>query len=79
MPRAAARDNWPKTVEQIAALGPAIVIPGDEGPGATQDMRAIECMKLPPRSANVYLQEAKTLHAPHQRALAAPGGAVSGR
>ena len=45
VPRDAARDNWMKTVAQIAALNPAIVIPGHEGPAATHDMRAIEWMK----------------------------------
>jgi glyoxylase-like metal-dependent hydrolase (beta-lactamase superfamily II) len=40
-----ARENWMKTVSQIAALNPAIVIPGHEGPAATHDMRAIEWMK----------------------------------
>ena len=45
VPRDAARDNWLKTIEQIAALKPAMVIPGHEGPGATRDMRAIDYMK----------------------------------
>jgi glyoxylase-like metal-dependent hydrolase (beta-lactamase superfamily II) len=45
VPRDAARDNWLKTIEQIAALKPSIVIPGHEGPGATRDMRAIDYMK----------------------------------
>src|SRR6478672_8793733 len=45
VPRDAARDNWTKTVGQIAALNPSIVIPGHEGPAATHDMRAIEWMK----------------------------------
>ena len=45
VPRDAARQNWLKTIEQIAALKPAIVIPGHEGPGATRDMRSIEFMK----------------------------------
>jgi glyoxylase-like metal-dependent hydrolase (beta-lactamase superfamily II) len=45
VPRDAARENWVKTVNQIAALNPAIVIPGHEGPAATHDMRAIEWMK----------------------------------
>jgi glyoxylase-like metal-dependent hydrolase (beta-lactamase superfamily II) len=45
VPRDAARDNWMKTVAQIAALNPAIVIPGHEGPAATHDMRAIDWMK----------------------------------
>jgi len=45
VPRDAARQNWLKTIAQIAALNPAIVIPGHEGPGATRDMRSIEFMK----------------------------------
>ena len=45
VPRDMARDNWMKTVNQIAALNPSIVIPGHEGPAATHDMRAIEWMK----------------------------------
>jgi len=45
VPRDAARENWTKTVSQIAALNPSIVIPGHEGPAATHDMRAIEWMK----------------------------------
>ena len=45
VPREAARENWMKTVAQIAALNPATVIPGHEGPAATHDMRAIEWMK----------------------------------
>ena len=45
VPRDAARENWMKTVNQIAALNPAVVIPGHEGPAATHDMRAIEWMK----------------------------------
>jgi glyoxylase-like metal-dependent hydrolase (beta-lactamase superfamily II) len=45
VPRDAARQNWLKTIEQIAALKPAVVIPGHEGPGATRDMRAIDFMK----------------------------------
>ena len=30
--------NWSKTIDQIAALKPAIVVPGHEGPSATRDM-----------------------------------------
>jgi glyoxylase-like metal-dependent hydrolase (beta-lactamase superfamily II) len=45
VPRDQARENWQKTIDQIAALKPAIVIPGHEGPGATRDMRSIEWMK----------------------------------
>ena len=45
VPRDQARENWQKTIDQITALKPAVVIPGHEGPGATRDMRAIEWMK----------------------------------
>jgi glyoxylase-like metal-dependent hydrolase (beta-lactamase superfamily II) len=45
VPRDAARQNWLKTIDQIAALKPAVVIPGHEGPGATHDMRAVDFMK----------------------------------
>jgi glyoxylase-like metal-dependent hydrolase (beta-lactamase superfamily II) len=45
VPRDAARENWLKTIDQIAALKPAVVVPGHEGPGATRDMRAIDFMK----------------------------------
>jgi glyoxylase-like metal-dependent hydrolase (beta-lactamase superfamily II) len=45
VPRTDARQNWQKTIDQLAALKPAIVIPGHEGPGATRDMRSIDWMK----------------------------------
>jgi glyoxylase-like metal-dependent hydrolase (beta-lactamase superfamily II) len=45
VPRDAARENWLKTIEQISALKPAVVVPGHEGPGATRDMRAVDYMK----------------------------------
>jgi glyoxylase-like metal-dependent hydrolase (beta-lactamase superfamily II) len=45
VPRDQARQNWQKTIDQIAALNPAVVIPGHEGPGATRDMRSIDWMK----------------------------------
>jgi glyoxylase-like metal-dependent hydrolase (beta-lactamase superfamily II) len=45
VPRDAARNNWLKTIDQITALKPAMVIPGHEGPGATHDMRAVDFMK----------------------------------
>ena len=44
VPRDAARDNWRKTIAQIAALKPDIVVPGHEGLGATRNMRSIEFM-----------------------------------
>ena len=45
VPRDAARENWLKTIDQIAALKPSIVIPGHEGPGATRNWLSIEFMK----------------------------------
>ena len=45
VPRDEARANWLKTIDQITALKPAVVIPGHEGPGATRDMRSIAFMK----------------------------------
>src|SRR5688500_9227687 len=45
VPRTEPRQNWQKTIDQIAALKPAMVIPGHEGAGATRDMRSIEWMK----------------------------------
>jgi glyoxylase-like metal-dependent hydrolase (beta-lactamase superfamily II) len=45
VPKDKAREEWMKTLDQIAALKPAILIPGHEGPGARHDMSAIEFMK----------------------------------
>ena len=41
----AARENWQKTIDQIMALQPAIVVPGHQGPGAKNDLSAIAFMK----------------------------------
>ena len=60
VPRDAARQNWLKTIEQIAALNPAIVIPGHEGPGATRDMRSIEFMKKYIADWDVNVARSKT-------------------
>jgi glyoxylase-like metal-dependent hydrolase (beta-lactamase superfamily II) len=45
VPRGKAREDWNKTIDQITALQPAIIVPGHEGPGATRDMRSIQFMK----------------------------------
>jgi glyoxylase-like metal-dependent hydrolase (beta-lactamase superfamily II) len=45
VPRDKAREDWMKTLEQVAALKPAILIPGHEGPGAKHDLSAIDFMK----------------------------------
>jgi glyoxylase-like metal-dependent hydrolase (beta-lactamase superfamily II) len=60
VPREAARENWLKTISQIAALNPAIVIPGHEGPGATRDMRSIDYMKKYIADWDVNVARSKT-------------------
>jgi glyoxylase-like metal-dependent hydrolase (beta-lactamase superfamily II) len=45
VPKDKAREDWMKTLDQIAALQPAILIPGHEGPGAKHDLSAIAFMK----------------------------------
>jgi len=45
VPRDMARENWLKTIDQIVALKPAIIVPGHEGPGATRNLQSIEYMK----------------------------------
>ncbi len=45
VPKDKGREDWMKTLDQIAALHPQIIIPGHEGAGATRDMAAIAFMK----------------------------------
>jgi glyoxylase-like metal-dependent hydrolase (beta-lactamase superfamily II) len=45
VPKGKAREDWMKTIDQITALNPAIVVAGHQGPGARNDMSAIEFMK----------------------------------
>jgi glyoxylase-like metal-dependent hydrolase (beta-lactamase superfamily II) len=45
VPKDKAREDWMKTLDQIAALNAVIIVPGHQGPGATQDMKAIAWMK----------------------------------
>jgi hypothetical protein len=45
VPRGKARKDWSKTIDQITALDPAVIVPGHKGPGATRDMRSIQSMK----------------------------------
>ena len=45
VPRGKAREDWNKTIDQITALDPAIIVPGHQGSGATRDMRSIQFMK----------------------------------
>jgi glyoxylase-like metal-dependent hydrolase (beta-lactamase superfamily II) len=45
VPSGNSRTEWLKTLDQIAALKPAVVIPGHQVPGAKNDLSAIEFMK----------------------------------
>jgi glyoxylase-like metal-dependent hydrolase (beta-lactamase superfamily II) len=45
VPKDKAREDWMKTLDQISALQPVILIPGHEGPGAKHDLSAIAFMK----------------------------------
>jgi glyoxylase-like metal-dependent hydrolase (beta-lactamase superfamily II) len=45
VPKDKAREDWMKTLDQISALKPAILIPGHQGPGAKHDLSAIAFMK----------------------------------
>jgi glyoxylase-like metal-dependent hydrolase (beta-lactamase superfamily II) len=60
VPREMARQNWLKTIDQIAALKPALIIPGHEGPGATRDMRSVEFMKKYIADWDVNVARSKT-------------------
>ncbi|MEO8308903.1 MAG: MBL fold metallo-hydrolase [Pseudomonadota bacterium] len=39
------REDWSKSIDQILALKPLIIVPGHEGPGATRNVASIEFMK----------------------------------
>ncbi|MCU1338303.1 MAG: metallo-beta-lactamase superfamily protein [Bryobacterales bacterium] len=45
VPKDKAREDWMKTLDQISALNPVIVVPGHQGPGAKNDLSAIVFMK----------------------------------
>ena len=45
VPRDMARENWLKTIDQITALQPQLIVPGHEGPGATRNLQSIAFMK----------------------------------
>lgn len=45
VPRDQAREDWSRTIDQIMALKPEIIVPGHEGPGARRDASAIAFMK----------------------------------
>lgn len=45
VPKGKAREDWMKTLDQIANLRPVILIPGHEGPGTKHDLSAIAFMR----------------------------------
>jgi glyoxylase-like metal-dependent hydrolase (beta-lactamase superfamily II) len=45
VPKDKARQDWMKTLDQISALQPTILIPGHQGPGAQHNLAAIDFMK----------------------------------
>src|SRR5450755_3105470 len=45
VPKDKGREDWMKTLDQISALQPAILIPGHEGPGAKHDLSAVAFIK----------------------------------
>ena len=45
VPRDKAREDWMKTLDQIAALKPAVIVPGHQGPGAKNDVSSLDFMK----------------------------------
>ncbi len=40
-----AREDWSRTIDQILALNPRIIVPGHEGPGATRNQASIAFMR----------------------------------
>ena len=45
VPRDKAREDWSKTIDQLLALKPEIIVPGHEGLGATRNQASIAWMK----------------------------------
>jgi glyoxylase-like metal-dependent hydrolase (beta-lactamase superfamily II) len=45
VPKDKSREEWMKTLDQITALNPRVIIPGHEGPGATRDLATLAYMK----------------------------------
>jgi len=45
VPRGKAREDWMKTLDRISALEPVTIVPGHQGPGATDNLSSIAFMK----------------------------------
>ena len=65
----AAREEWLRTLDQLAALQPAIVIPGHEGRGAKRDLTAIAFMKKYLADWDANLAASKTAAEMKERVL----------
>jgi len=66
----AARTEWLKSIDQILALKPVIVVPGHEGPGATRNVGSIEFMKKYIADWEANVAQSKTPAEMRQRVLA---------
>jgi glyoxylase-like metal-dependent hydrolase (beta-lactamase superfamily II) len=60
VPRDMARENWRKTIDQILALKPEIIVPGHEGPGATRNLQSVAFMQQYYADWDANLQKSKT-------------------
>jgi glyoxylase-like metal-dependent hydrolase (beta-lactamase superfamily II) len=60
VPRDMARENWRKTIDQILALKPEIIVPGHEGPGATRNRQSVAFMQQYYADWDANLQKSKT-------------------
>ncbi len=60
VPRDKAREDWSKTIDQILALKPEIIVPANEGPGARHDPSAIAFMRKYIADWDVNVAKSKT-------------------
>jgi glyoxylase-like metal-dependent hydrolase (beta-lactamase superfamily II) len=66
----AARQEWLKSIDQIIALKPEIVVPGHEGPGATRNLASIQFMKKYIADWEANVAQSKSPAEMRQRVLA---------
>lgn len=66
----AAREEWLKSIAQIEALKPEIVVPGHEGPGATRNLASIAFMKKYIADWEANVAQSKTPAEMRKRVLA---------
>lgn len=60
VPRDKAREDWSKTIDQILALKPEIIVSGHAGPNAKHDLSAIAFMKKYIADWDVNVKKSKT-------------------